>query len=89
MTKLDALQVAGIRAAHHRELVELAVEQDYDMADTLLDAGNSLDEAIKLAHSEGASLYEMWSATKLPVIYLVAATTLEGGHDPDDEGDRH
>lgn len=75
MTKEDALSAARIASAHHQEIAELAVAESSDgTTDTLLDAGDSLDVAVVMAHSEGASLFELWKATKLPVGYLAALT---------------
>lgn len=74
--KDDALQAVGIAAAHHLELVELATElSGHDMSVAMLDAGDNLDVAIVIASSEGATLFEIWRAAKLPVGYIAALVT--------------
>ena len=75
MSKDDYLQVVRIAAAHHKEIVELAVSDRIDMSADIVDAGDQLDVAIVLAHLEGASLMDLWKATKLDVKYLAALTT--------------
>jgi hypothetical protein len=76
MSKDEALQIVRIAAAHHTEMVELAAETSSSrMADVLLDAGDNLDIAIVLAHDEGASLFDLWRASRLPVGYVAALTS--------------
>lgn len=71
----DILATIRIAAAHHRELVELATDEGSEYADALLDAGDCLDVALVLAYLEGATLFELWGASKLPVGYLAGLTS--------------
>lgn len=72
---MSALQGAGILASHYRELFELAVEGGADRSAELVAVGERLDAALLEAFNEGATLFVLWRATGLPVIYLLQVTT--------------
>jgi NO-binding membrane sensor protein with MHYT domain len=68
----ETMMAVRIAAAHHREIVELAVDEGFEMAEVIADAGDILDVAIVLAHFEGARIYDLWKASRLPVGYVNA-----------------
>lgn len=74
--KLELLQNCGILAAHHRELTELAVEDVCDITARLVEVGDDMDAAIYLATVHGATIFELFHWTKLPVSYLLRASTV-------------
>ncbi len=71
----ETLQVVRIAAAHHRELVELAVDEGFDVATAIGDAGDILDVAIVIAYWEGARAFDLWRASGLPLRYVAALTS--------------
>jgi hypothetical protein len=71
----EVLQTVRIAAAHHRELVELAVDEGFDVAAQIQDAGDVLDVAIVLAYLDGARAFDLWRASGLPVRYVTALTS--------------
>lgn len=70
----DAMQAVRIAAAHHREIVELAVDDGFEMGPQILDAGDVLDVAIVLAYLAGSKIFDLWKASRLPVRYVNALT---------------
>lgn len=75
MDRTEALSRASILAGHHRELVATSTVEGCDLSDEILRIGERLDSAIREACAEGATLFEVWRATGLPVIYVLEITT--------------
>lgn len=71
----EVLQTVRIAAAHHRDLIELAVDDRIELVSAIQDAGDVLDVALVIAYLDGAKIFDLWKAARLPVGYVAALTS--------------